>query len=231
MSGQYVYDYPHPAVTVDVAIFAIIGDSLRILLIQRKNPPHQGAWALPGGFVDIDESLKHAAWRELKEETGIHAAHLEQFHAFGHPKRDPRERVVTVAYLALLPPDKVTLEAGSDAQRAGWFDVEALPELAFDHSKIVARALHRLGEKIDDSTVVFRLLPETFTLPQLRRAVELIRGEPLDRRNFRKRMLKQGLIVPTGEVARRGAHRPAKLYRSAPAAAVRNGSASQPSQF
>ena len=217
MARQHVYDYPHPAVTVDVAIFTILEDSLRILLIQRKNPPFQSAWALPGGFVDIDESLKHAAWRELKEETGIHAAYLEQFYTFGHPRRDPRERVITVAYLALLPPDKVTTEAGSDAERAEWFDVKALPELAFDHPKIVARALHRLGEKIGDSAIAFQLLPETFTLPELRRAIELVGGEPLDRRNFRKRMLKQGLIAPTGEVARRGAHRPAKLYRAAPA--------------
>ncbi len=216
MPAPYVYDYPHPAVTVDVAIFSVIDDSLRILLIERKNPPHQGMWALPGGFVDIDESLKHAAWRELREETGINAAYLEQFYTFGHPRRDPRERVITVAYLALLPPDKLTLEAGSDAERADWFDVTALPPLAFDHPKIIARALHRLNEKIDDSSVVFELLPETFTLPEFRRAIELIRGEDLDRRNFRKRMLKQGLIEPTGEVARRGAHRPAKLYRLRP---------------
>ena len=216
MPAPYVYDYPHPAVTVDVAIFSVIDDSLRILLIERKIPPHQGMWALPGGFVDIDESLKHAAWRELREETGINAAYLEQFYTFGHPRRDPRERVITVAYLALLPPDKLTLEAGSDAERADWFDVTALPPLAFDHPKIIARALHRLNEKIDDSSVVFELLPETFTLPEFRRAIELIRGEDLDRRNFRKRMLKQGLIEPTGEVARRGAHRPAKLYRLRP---------------
>lgn len=215
MAGQYVYDYPHPAVTVDVAIFTVVEDSLRILLIERKNPPHQGAWALPGGFVDIDESLKHAAWRELREETGINAAYLEQFYTFGHPRRDPRERVITVAYLALLPPDKLTVEAGSDAERADWFDVRDLPELAFDHPKIIARALHTLAGRIADPGIVFQLLPEAFTLPALRRAIELIRGEPLDRRNFRKRMLKQGLIEPTGEVARRGAHRPAKLYRAA----------------
>ena len=214
MPAPYVYDYPHPAVTVDVAIFTVYGDSLRILLIKRKNPPHQGAWALPGGFVEIDESLKHAAWRELREETGINAAHLEQFYTFGHPRRDPRERVITVAYLALLPPDKAAVAAGSDAELAEWFDVEGLPELAFDHPKIIARAMHRLREKLDDSGLVFQLLPESFTLPDLRRAIELIRGETLDRRNFRKRMLKQGAIEPTGELARRGPHRPAKLYRA-----------------
>ena len=217
MAGQYAYEHPHPAVTVDVAIFAILEDSLRILLIQRKNPPHRGAWALPGGFVDMDESLKHAAWRELKEETGIHAAYLEQFYTFGHPRRDPRGRVITVAYLALLPPDKIAADAGSDAEQARWFAVQALPELAFDHPKIIARALYRLKENIEDPAVAFQLLPATFTLPELRGAIEIIRGEPLDRRNFRKRMLKQGLIAPTGEVARRGAHRPAKLYRIAPA--------------
>ena len=218
MSGPYVYEHPHPAVTVDVTIFTIVDDSLRILLIQRRNPPHQGAWALPGGFVDIDESLKHAAWRELKEETGISAAHLEQFHTFGHPRRDPRERVISVAYFVLLPAAKPRAEAGSDAERAEWFDVRALPELAFDHPKIVARALHTLNDRIDDPGLVFRLLPETFTLPELRRAIELIRNEPLDRRNFRKRMLKQGLIEPTGDLSKRGAHRPAKLYRARDAA-------------
>ena len=217
MADQFVYEHPHPAVTVDVVIFAILDDSLRILLIQRKNPPHQGSWALPGGFVDLDESLKHAAWRELKEETGIHAAYLEQIYTFGHPRRDPRGRVITVAYLALLPPDKIVADAGSDAELSRWFAVHALPELAFDHPKIIARALYRLKEKIVDPAVAFQLLPETFTLPELRGAIEIIRGEPMDRRNFRKRMLQQGLIAPTGEVARRGAHRPAKIYRSAPA--------------
>lgn len=214
MHGPYLYEHPRPAVTVDVTIFTVLGDALRILLIERRNPPHQGAWALPGGFVEIDESLKHAAWRELNEETGIRAAYLEQLYAFGHPRRDPRGRVITVAYLALLPPDRLTLEAGSDAEQAEWFDVEQLPELAFDHARIIARARYRLAEKAADTRVAFELLPETFTLRELRRAVELVGGESRDRRNFRKRMLRQGLIEPTGAVARRGAHRPATLYRA-----------------
>ncbi len=214
MSGPYVYEYPHPAVTVDVAIFTVRDESLRILLIRRANPPFQGVWALPGGFVEIDESLKHAAWRELREETGINAAYLEQFYTFGHPKRDTRERIITVAYFALLPSDKLDVEAGSDAESADWFNVDDLPELAFDHPKIISRALRRLDEKVVDSTAVFQLLPETFTLPELQRVTELIRRDPVDRRNFRKRMLSQALIEPTGDVARRGAHRPAKLYRA-----------------
>ncbi len=214
MSGPYVYEYPHPAATVDIAIFTVRDDSLRILLIRRANPPFQGVWALPGGFVGIDESLKHAAWRELREETGINAAYLEQFYTFGHPKRDPRERIITVAYFALLPSDKLDVEAGSDAQRADWFNVDELPELAFDHPKIISRALSRLDEKVVHSSAVFQLLPKTFTLPELQRVTELIRRESVDRRNFRKRMLSQGLIEATGELARRGAHRPAKLYRA-----------------
>ncbi len=206
---------PTAVVAVAVTILRMVDDALQILLIQKQNPPYAGAWALPGGPVAIDESLKHAAWRELKDETGLRAAHLEQVYAFGHPRRDPRGRVVTIAYLALLPPGALTQNSGAE-----WFDVNALPDLALDHPKIVARSLHRLSEKTDDLAVALELLPETFTLPELRRAIELIRGEPLDRRNFRKRVLRQGLILATGEVARRGAHRPAKLYRAAPAVAA-----------
>ena len=134
----YSYDYPHPAVTVDIAIFTIADDRLQILLIQRGSPPFEGMWALPGGFVGMHESLRRAAWRELREETGVRAAHLEQLGAFGRPGRDPRERVISVAYHALVPAGRLDINAASDARDARLFDADALPELAFDHARIIA---------------------------------------------------------------------------------------------
>ena len=145
----YTYDYPHPSVTVDIVIFTIVDDDLKVLLIQRSNEPYEGMWALPGGFVGLDESLRRAAWRELKEETGVHAAFLEQLSAFGHPDRDPRERVITVAYYALIPFERLELKAATDARKAELFSMNELPELAFDHAKILRRALKKVKAKIE----------------------------------------------------------------------------------
>lgn len=209
----YTYNYPHPAVSVDIAIFTIRNDQLKVLLIKRAAPPHQGEWALPGGFVGLDESLKHAAWRELKEETGVNAVYLEQLFTFGHPKRDPRERVISVAYFALIPTDKIEIKAASDAEGVGWFSINEVPNLAFDHSKILAKALERVSAKLDYSTIAFQLMPETFTLSQLQHVYEVITRESFDKRNFRKRILALDVIEPTGEEQRAGAHRPAKLYQ------------------
>jgi len=209
----YTYDYPHPAVTVDVVIFTIVDDDLKVLLIQRGNEPYEGMWALPGGFVGLDESLRRAAWRELKEETGVHAAFLEQLSAFGHPDRDPRERVITVAYYALIPFDRLELKAATDARKAELFSMNELPELAFDHAKILRRALQKVKEKIDEPVVALQLVPESFTLSELQRVHEHILGIPLDKRNFRKKILGLDLLTPTGEQRRDGPHRPAKLYR------------------
>ncbi len=212
----YVYEHPHPAVAVDVAIFTNRGRTLTLLLVRRAQPPFEGDWALPGGFVGIDESLKHAAWRELKEETGVNAAHLEQLHAFGHPQRDPRERVISVVYYAIVVADKIAVRAASDAAEAAWYDVDALPPLAFDHTRIIDRARRRLAERLATAPIALRLMPETFTFPELTRAFEAIGGQPLDKRNFRKRVLAQRWIEPTGEKRRGGARRPAELYRTAP---------------
>jgi ADP-ribose pyrophosphatase YjhB (NUDIX family) len=211
---RYAYDYPHPAVTVDVAVFTIEDGELAVLLIRRAAEPFAGRWALPGGFVEIRESLRRAAWRELHEETGIRAGFLEQLAAFGRPDRDPRERVISVAYYALVPRGRLTIRAASDAADARLFRLADLPELAFDHAKILRRARERLREKGDDAHIAMQLMPTSFTLSELHRAQELICGRSLDKRNFRKRILATDLVEPTGEKRRVGRHRPAALYRA-----------------
>ena len=209
----YTYDYPHPAVTVDVAVFTVGGGRLATVLVRRAEWPHAGKWALPGGFVGIDESLKRAAWRELREETGLKAGHLEQLGAFGRPDRDPRERVITVAYIALAAGDDLKPEAGSDASDARLFFVDDLPELAFDHAKILGHAVERLRERLDTEGVARRLMPASFTLTELQRACEAVSGAAIDKRNFRKKLKALDLVEPTGKSTLRGPHRPAQLYR------------------
>jgi len=210
---MYSYEYPHPAVTVDIVIFTIRDDQLKLLLIRRAGDPYQGKWALPGGFVALDEDLEQAARRELEEETGVSGVYLEQLYTFGQPDRDPRERVITVAYYALIPSDKLQLRAATDAEAVGWFGMDELPELAFDHPEIVAMAHERLVAKLEYSTIAFQFLGETFTLSELQSVYEIIQREPLDKRNFRKWVLAMEQIEETGEVRRDGPHRPAKLYR------------------
>jgi 8-oxo-dGTP diphosphatase len=209
----YAYPYPHPAVSTDVALFTLRNGALCLLLIQRANPPFQGSWALPGGFLEIDEDLDDCALRELQEETGIEGVYLEQLYTFGSPDRDPRERVISVAYFALARSDSLRPKAASDARALAWYPVKALPELAFDHVRIVRTALARLSAKLNYSTIGFQLLPETFTLSQLQSVYEILLGEPQDKRNFRKGMLARGILIETGEYARSGNHRPAKTYR------------------
>ncbi len=213
MPMSFTYDYPHPAVTVDVVIFTIRNDALKVLLIKRAGAPFVGQWALPGGFVGIDEGLEDAASRELREETGVKAAYLEQLFTFGEPKRDPRERVISVAYFALMPSDAIEIKAASDAEGVGWFGIDDVPELAFDHATILDSALQRLSAKLDYSTIAFQLMPETFTMAELRHLYELLSQDPIDKRNFSKRILALKVIEPTGEERRDGPHRPAKLYR------------------
>ncbi len=209
----YVYDHPHPAVTVDIVVLTVNAGRLAAVLIQRAEWPHAGKWALPGGFVGIDESLKRAAWRELREETGLNAAYLEQLGAFGRPDRDPRERIITVVYIALAPADRLELQAGSDARDARLFYVDELPELAFDHARIIGYAIERMRERLDTAAIARRLMPESFTLSELQHACEAVAGTPIDKRNFRKKLEARGLVVATGELRHGGAHRPAKLFR------------------
>lgn len=168
--------YERPSVTVDVIIFSLVDDDLKVLLIRRKRWPYEGAWAIPGGFVEMDESLEAAAARELAEETGVRDVTMEQLQAFGDPDRDPRTRVITVAYFTLLPAGAVPrLEAGSDAAAAGWFSVGDLPALAFDHDDIMEYALARLRNKLKFAMEGIELLPGTFTLSELQQAYEVIR--------------------------------------------------------
>lgn len=210
----YTYRYPHPAVTVDILVFTLADDDLSLLLVERGQEPFKGQWALPGGFVEIDESLKRAAWRELKEETGVHAATLRQVGAFGQPNRDPRERIITVAYYAIVPVHKLRIRAASDAADARLFAVNNLPGVAGDHDKIIRRAIERLHSDQDNVLLALQLLPAEFTLAQLQQACESLLSAPLDKRNFQKKIRSAGLVEVTGGQRRDGAHRPAALYRA-----------------
>lgn len=210
----YTYEYPHLAVTTDVALFTLQEGGLKVLLVRRGNEPFKGAWALPGGFVRPDEDLETCARRELEEETGVAGFYLEQLYTFGAVKRDPRERVITIAYYALIPSERLVLKANSDADAAAWFPADRLPELAFDHHSILQAARTRLAAKLDYSTIALQFLPATFTLSALQGVYEAIKGEDLDKRNFRKSVLALGRIEETGKQQRAGAHRPAMLYRA-----------------
>ncbi|HMN28620.1 MAG TPA: NUDIX domain-containing protein [Caldilineaceae bacterium] len=214
-AGRYCYEYPRPAVTVDIILFAFQGNDLNVLLIQRRNPPFAGSWALPGGFVDEGEDLHSAALRELAEETNIADVYLEQLYTFGQPDRDPRTRVITVAYFALLSADqaaRLQLRGQSDASDARWWSMYHLPPLAFDHADILQYALQRLRWKLEWTALGFLLLPAEFTLSELQKVYETVLNEPLDKRNFRRKMLAADVLEETGNL-RAGDHRPAKLYR------------------
>lgn len=205
-------NHPCLAVSVDVIVFTLREGDLQVLLIKRKNPPFEGMWAIPGGFVNAAESLEEAALRELKEETDVCDVYLEQLYTFGNPDRDPRGRVITVAYLALVPVNTIHPRAGDDAAEARWWSVYGPPPLAFDHADILAYALKRLRYKLEYTAVGFELLPETFTLSELQAVYEIILGERLDKRNFRRKILSAMVIEETGAY-RTGEGRSAKLYR------------------
>ncbi len=207
------YEYPRPALTVDIVVFALDEEDLQVMLIQRDLAPFEGRWALPGGFVRVDESLEEAGRRELEEETGLKDIYLEQLYTFGEVTRDPRERVVTVAYYALVNLAGHDIHASSDARNAAWFSLNDLPELAFDHDQILATAHTRLRGKVRYQPIGFELLPRKFTLRQLQHVYEIILGRPLDKRNFRKKVLSTGLIVPLEEIEQDVAHRAARLYQ------------------
>lgn len=209
----FTYRYPHPAVTTDIVIFTIRQDELKVLLIKRALPPHRNQWALPGGFIKLDESLEEGAKRELQEETGVTGVYLEQLYTFGRPDRDPRERVITVAYLVLIPANEPEIKAATDAEDVSWFGLKELPDLAFDHKRILKMAHERLVAKLDYSTIAFQFMPKDFTLSELQHVYEVILREQIDKRNFRKRILSLNLIKDTGKERKAGAHRPAKLYR------------------
>lgn len=204
--------FERPSVTVDVVVFTVRDCELKALLVRRNIWPFENFWALPGGFVKMDESLEDAARRELLEETGVKDVYIEQLYTFGHPKRDPRTRVITVAYFALINSGNIVLRATADASAAEWFSLKKLPKLAFDHGKIFAYALQRLRWKLEYTNVAYSLLSERFTLTDLQKAYEIILGRSLDKRNFRKKILSLNILKGTGKLTEDVSHRPAMLY-------------------
>jgi len=207
----HTYEHPRPALTVDCVVFAAEQSGLKVLLIRRGLPPFRGRWALPGGFVRMNETTEDAARRELSEETGLSNTFLEQLYTFSAVERDPRERVVSVAYFALVRSSRT--QAGSDADDTSWFDVTSLPELAFDHAEITRVALERLRGKVRYQPIGFELLPPKFTLGQLQRLYESILGRELDKRNFRRLILNMQILDELDELEEGVSHRPSRLYR------------------
>ena len=209
----HTYQYPRAALTVDCVVFGFDESELKVLLIQRALDPFKGKWALPGGFVHVEETLDDAARRELAEETGLENVFLEQLYTFGTVKRDPRERVVSVAHFALVKLSNYKAKAATDAVKADWFPISGLPKLAFDHADIVMAALARLQGKVRYQPIGFELLPPKFTLSDLQHLYEAILGTELDKRNFRKKVLGFELLVALNETQMSGRHRPAQLFR------------------
>lgn len=208
-----VNQFERPSVTVDVIIFSLVDDDLQLLLVKREQPPFTNMWAIPGGFVRMDESLEVAAARKLEEETGVAGVYMEQLYTFGEPTRDPRTRVITVAYIALVPQTAIEQDMEREGKQTAWVSVYNLPSLAFDHSYIVDYAFQRLRYKLEYTAVGFQLLPDVFVLSELQNAYEIILGEPLDKRNFRRKILSAGILEPTGKKRRTSEGRPAQLYR------------------
>jgi 8-oxo-dGTP diphosphatase len=200
-------------VAVDILAFAVGQGSLEVLLVKRKYDPFKSSWALPGGFLlDSDHGLEQAATRELFEETNVSNVYLEQLYSFGDKGRDPRGRVVTVSYLALLRQEGLELKASTDASGVAWWPLSDMPTLAFDHQQIVSYGYRRLKYKVEYSPAAFSLLPQKFTLRDLQTVYEAILGKPVDNRNFRKKFLSSGVLQELDETSQEGSYRPARLY-------------------
>lgn len=209
--GEYIYPFPRPAVTTDCVIFGYDGKDLKILLVERGIPPFKGMWALPGGYLQMEEDSIDGAKRELFEETGLKDAYIEQFRTFAAVDRDPRGRVITIAHLALVKISEV--HGGDDAARAQWFSLKDVPQLAFDHDMILREAMKHLRQKIHFEPVGFELLPEVFTMPQLQNLYESILEVHFDRRNFAAKMLHIGILEPTGDRPAGASNRIPVTYR------------------
>ena len=200
------------AVTVDIVLFTIHRETLKVLLVKRDTAPFAGKWALPGGSVETHDSVDEAALRHLQKEIQVGNVYLEQLYTFGELKRDPRERVITVAYYAMVKDDRFRSTPHMNGGGVHLFSVRRIPPLAFDHQKIVTYALERLRHKVNYTTICFQLLPDQFTLSELQKAYEVILGETLDKRNFRKKMMQLNILKRTGEERITGPNRPARLY-------------------
>ena len=204
--------YEQPAVTVDLVIFTVSEDKLKVLLVKRASEPFNGFWSIPGGFLKAQESLEDAAIRVMKDKTGVKEVYLEQLYTFGRPDRDPRARIITVTYFALIPWQNLAQPASGKVAEVDWYPVDHLPDLAFDHHEILTYAISRLRAKASYSNIVYGLLPLKFRISDLQKIYEIIINKTLDKRNFRKRMLATGLLKETGVKEIIGAHRPAMLY-------------------
>jgi len=210
---MYQYKYPHPAVTTDCVIFGFDGVRIKVLLIERGEEPYKGKWAFPGGFMRIDESAEEGALRELEEETGLKTASVQQLKAYTAVDRDPRERVITIAFYALVKLSDV--RGGDDAASAKWFSLDEIPSLAFDHEQILRFALSRLKEQLHFEPIGFELLPEVFTMPELQNLYESILEVKFDRRNFAKKILQLELLYQADPNQKRTTRVPI-LYRFNP---------------
>lgn len=221
MPTPQIFDYPHPAVMVDIVIFTVAEETLKVLLIQRGIEPYQNQWALPGGAVrmDTDASLEAAALRELVEETGVEQPYLEQLATYGSDERDPRGWTVSIAYFALVAANDVVVQAGTDAAAARWHAISGEKvdlTLAFDHAQILQDALKRLRSKLDYTDIPVHLLPHEFTLSELQRVYEVIMQEKLNKSSFRMRVERAGIVRPIQGKMRTGSNRPAQLYEFVP---------------
>lgn len=209
---MYTYKYPHPSVTADNVIFGFDGTNLHILLVERGLEPYKGSWALPGGFLQMDETIEECAKRELAEETNVTEVYLQQFQTFSGVQRDPRERVLTVAFFALVRKSDYEVIAGDDASDASWFLVDELPPLAFDHDEIIAKARVKLQEELRLRPIAFKLLDEKFSMSELQRLYELINDTHYDRRNFQRKMIASGYLSEEGVSKAISANRPPQLF-------------------
>ncbi len=212
MGKTYNYKYPHPAVTTDCVVFGFDGRELQLLLVERGIEPYKGSWALPGGFVNIDETVEQCAIRELTEETGLENVYLEQFHVFSAVERDPRERVITVAFVALVRKSDTRHEASAAAARASWFREDELPPLAFDHHDIIRLGRQHLQDSLRIRPIAFKLLDEKFSMAELQRLYEIINGTTYDRRNFARKMASTDLLLKRGVSDVPSHNRLANLY-------------------
>ena len=220
LEAYSIHDFDVPLMTVDMSIFSVINERLQVLIVKRAQYPSKGKWALPGGFVDIkkDKSLDETAKRKLKTKTGVAAPYVEQVETFGGPKRDPRGWSVTVAYMALISAEGVELVSDEASEEVIWVPVDEVRgkyKLAFDHQEIFEVCMERLKSKVQYSSLPVNLLPKVFTLTELQQTFEIVLGQTVEKKSFRRRILDAGILEETGEM-KTGSSRPAKLYRAIP---------------